>query len=183
MLNEGISRYQELEEDPFEPIDFAKMRVGLRTVDDVLINLGSYKKVNANYGNKNFVLNAIYKNDYATLREISNYFYESSGIYYRLCRYLAFLFRYDWYLTPYSNDIEKENENKLLKDVSNALLYLDNSDVKRVCGNIALDIIREGVYYGILIDFGDKFAIQKLPASYCRNRYFSGPMPIIELNL
>ena len=48
------------------------MRVVLRKVEDALINLGSYRKVNPNYGNKNFVLQAIYKHDYDTLREISN---------------------------------------------------------------------------------------------------------------
>lgn len=159
------------------------MRIGLRSVDDVLINLGAYKKINPNYGDKRFVLNAIYKHDYKTLREISNYFYESSGIYYRLCRYLAFLYRFDWYVTPYVVDVNKEKEDKVLKDFSKVLLYLDKSDVKRVCGNISLDIIKEGVYYGIIVDFGDRFAIQKLPANYCRSRFFSGPNPVVELNL
>jgi hypothetical protein len=84
------------------------MRIGLRKVDDALINLGSYRKVNPNYGNKNFVLQAIYKHDYDTLREISNYFYEANGIYYRLCRYMAYLYRYDWYVTPFVIDAEKE---------------------------------------------------------------------------
>ena len=101
------------------------MRVGLRTVDDVLINLGTYRNINRNYGDKKFVLRAIYRHDYRTLREISNYFYESSGIYYRLCKYLAFLYRFDWYVTPYIVDIKKENQDKLLRDFSKVLLYLD----------------------------------------------------------
>lgn len=159
------------------------MRVGLRTMDDVLINLGTYKKINTNYGDKKFVLNAIYKHDYKTLREISNYFFESSGIYYRLCKYMATLYRFDWYITPYIIDIDKEKEDKILKDFSKVLLYFDKSDVKRICGNVALDIIKEGVYYGIIVDFGDRFALQKLPATYCRSRYFSGSNPIVELNL
>lgn len=153
-------------------------------MDDVLINLGTYNKVNANYGDKKFVMKTIYRHDYRTLREISKFFYESSGIYYRLCRYLAFLYRFDWYITPYIIDIEKEkSSNKLLKDFSEALLYLDKSEVKRLCGNIALDIIIEGVYYGIIVDFGDRFSVQKLSADYCRSRYYSGPDPIVELNL
>ena len=65
--------------------------MGLRSVDDALINLGTYKKINRNYGDKKFVLNAIYKDDYRTVREIYNYFYDSSGIYYRLCKYVEFL--------------------------------------------------------------------------------------------
>lgn len=161
--------------------NYAKMRVGLRTVDDISVNLSSYKKINRNYGDKQFVLNAIYKHDYRTLREISNYFYESNGIYYKLCRYLATLYRYDWYVTPYINN--GDNNKKILKDFSDVLLYFDNSDTKRVCGSLALDIIKEGVSYGIITDFGDRFAVQKLPPAYCRSRYYSGPYPVVELNL
>jgi ubiquinone/menaquinone biosynthesis C-methylase UbiE len=140
-----------------ESVDYAKMRVGLKTMDDISVNLGSYKKINSHYGDKKFVLNAIYKHDYKTLREISNYFYESSGIYYKLCRYLAYLYRYDWYVTPYI--VEGKSSNKILNDFSKVLLYLDKSDVKRVCGNLALDIVKEAVSYGLIVDFGDKFGV------------------------
>lgn len=146
--------------------DFAKMRVGIRTVNDALVNLGNYRKVNKNYGNKEFVMRAIYNHDSKTLIDISNYFYESSGIYQRLCKYLATLYRLDWYVVPYSIDLSKDQQDskKLLKDFSKVLLYLDQSQIKRVFSNITLDIIKEGVFYGIIVDFGNKFAIQKLPA-------------------
>ncbi len=158
--------------------------MGLKTMDNVLVNLGSYKKINSNYGDKKFVLNAIYRHDYKTMRDISNYFYESSGIYHRLCDYLATLYRYDWYVTPYVDTIGKDkNNNKLMNDFSKVLRYLDNSNVKRVCGKLALEIIKEGVYYGIIMDFGDKFGVQQLPSTYCRSRFFSGVDSIVELNL
>lgn len=35
----------------------------------------------------------------------------------------------------------------------------------------------------MLVDFDDKFAIQQLPADYCRTRFSSGVVPIVELNL
>lgn len=101
-------------EEDMAPRDYAKMRVGIRTVDNALVNLGTYKKVNPNYGDKGFVLNAIYRHDYKTLREISEYFFESSGIYYRLCKYLATLYRYDWYVTPYFTDVSKEKKIRFL---------------------------------------------------------------------
>lgn len=185
MIDDGTYAYQEegSDENPFESVNFSKMRVGLRTMDDVLINLNANRKVNRNYANKTYVLNCIYRHDFTTLREISKYFYESNGIYYRLCRYMAFLYRYDWYVTPYIDDIDKEKEDKLLKDFSKVLLYLDKSSVKHICDNIALSIMREGAYYGILVDFGDRFALQDLPASYCRQRYFSGSDYVVELNL
>ncbi len=62
-------------------------------------------------------------------------------------------------------------------------MYLDNSEVKRTCGDIALEVVKSGVYYGYIMDLGDRFALQKLPATYCRSRYFCGTDPIVELNL
>ena len=69
--------------------DFAKMRVGAKTLDDAIIKLGTYREVNENYGNKGYILNAIKKHNYEQLRDISAYFYEASGIYQRMCKYLA----------------------------------------------------------------------------------------------
>lgn len=182
MIQNGFSDH-ELIEEQYEPLDFAKMKVGLRTVGDATLNLSSYRKVNKDYGDKEFVLRAMYKHDYKTLREISNYFYEASGIYYRLCRYMAFLYRYDWFVTPFMTDANKVNENKLLNDFAKVLSYLDSSNVKKLCGDIALEIMKSGSYYGCVVDFNDKFAIQQLPSSYCRGRYFCGTIPVVELNL
>lgn len=165
------------------PVDFAKMGVGLQKIDDALINLSVYKKINPSYGNKLTVLKAIYDHNYAEMREISNYYYENSGIYQRLCKYLAAMYRYDWFVTPYLVDVEKEKANKVLKDFAKVLSYLDYSYLKRLFFNIALDVIKEGIYYGIIMDFGDYFSIQKLPADFCRSRYSSGITPIVELNL
>ena len=167
----------------FDTQDYAKMKVGLRTLDDAILRVGSYQRVNPRFGNKDFVLNAMYKHNYDEMREISEYFYESSGIYYRLCRYLAFLYRYDWYITPFCLDTSKENTDKMMKDFANALRYLDRSEIKRICGDIALEVMKRGVYYGYILDFGDRFGLQQLPTAYCRNRFYNGPDPIVELNL
>ena len=59
-----------------ESMDYAKMRVGLKTVDDAIMNLGTFKKINNNFSNKEFILRAINNHDYNTLREISNYYFE-----------------------------------------------------------------------------------------------------------
>lgn len=139
-------------------LDYGKIRVGLKTLDDAVMNLGVHRTVNSNYGNKAFILNAIGKHEYSTLREVSNYFYEASGIYQRMCKYLAFLYRYDWFVTP---QIIKEGgkESKVLNDFAKALNYLDNSDIKRLFGNIALEVVKSGSYYGCILDLNDKFTI------------------------
>lgn len=183
MIENGISDRPDVA-DERDFLDFSKMKVGLRTIGDAIIDVGSYKRANRNYGDKDYVLNAISKQNYDTLRNISAYFYESSGIYYRLCRYMAFLYRYDWYVTTFMIDsVGKVNQNKVLNDFSKVLLYLDNSNVKKLFGDIALEIMKSGVYYGCIVDLDDKFAIQQLPAAYCRSRYYCGTIPVVELNM
>ena len=173
-----------VEDDAFIERDFSKMKIGLRTVGDALIDVGSYKQVNKNYGDKQFVLGAISKRDNKTLRAISNYFYQSSGIYKRLCDYLAYLYRYDWYVDTYEIGEGKANTNKMLKDFAIVLEYMDNSNIKLLCGNIALEIMKNGCFYGCLVQFADRFGVQQLPADYCRSRFTTGAgTPVVELNM
>lgn len=157
------------------------MKVGMRNLDDAVMNLSIYKKINNKYGDKEFVLKAINKHDYKTLREISNYFYESSGIYERLCKYLAYLYKYDWFVTPFVTS--NKDEAKVLTDFSKVLNYLDRSNIKKIFGDIALEVVKNGAYYGYLLDLGDNFTLQQLPNDYCRSRFSQGNNPAIELNL
>ena len=76
--------------------EFNKIRVGAKTLDDAILDLGDYKKINPRLANKQTVLKAIDDGDLKTMREISDFFYKTSGIYSRLLRYLAFMYRYDW---------------------------------------------------------------------------------------
>ena len=54
-------------------------------------------------------------NDVEKLREISDYFYKTSGIYQRVCNYAATMYRYDWYVVPEVYD-EKIKEEKIVGD-------------------------------------------------------------------
>jgi hypothetical protein len=71
-------------------------------------------------------------------------------MYQRVCDYFAYLYRYDWYVVPEVYD-ESVKEEKILKDFSKILNYLDNSYLKKLFGEIALNVIKEGCYYGYLI--------------------------------
>lgn len=75
--------------------DFNKIRVGTKTLEDAIYQLGDYKKVDKRLADKKNVLEAINSCNYETMREISNFFYKTSGIYQRLCRYMAYMYRYD----------------------------------------------------------------------------------------
>jgi hypothetical protein len=92
------------------------------------------------------------------------------------------MYRYDWYIVPeiYNQEIKEE---KIIQDFVKILNYLDNSYVKKVCGDIALSVIRNGAYYGYMVDSGNGLMLQELPASYCRTRYSIGNNPAIEFNM
>ena len=84
-------------------------------------------------------------NDVEKLREISDYFYKTSGIYQRVCNYFATMYRYDWYVVPEVYDESGKNE-KILKDFTKILNYLDNSAIAKNCADIALGVIKNGAY-------------------------------------
>ena len=78
------------------------------------------------------------RKDYPLLREISNYFFEVSGMYERLVKYFAGLYRYDWYITPYVIEENEKKNDKILKEFSEALDYFDHAGVKKLCQDVAL---------------------------------------------
>ncbi len=168
--------------EPHNVVDFSKIKVGLKTLQDAVVDLNSYKKLNPRLGDKEEVLRAINSCDYKTMRDISNFFYKTSGIYSRLCRYMAYIYRYDWMLTPYiiSNSI---NNDKILDGFHKALTYLDNFEIKRYLGEVALKVIKNGCYYGYLIPQTNKMIVQELPPKYCRSRFNVNNKPAVEFNM
>ena len=50
-------------------------------------------------------------------------------------------------------------------------------------GSIALEIIKNGCYYGYIVPSTERLVLQPLPANYCRSRYFIGDNPAVEFNM
>jgi hypothetical protein len=162
--------------------DFSKIKVGIKSLDDAVYQLGDYKRINPRLADKQTVLKAMHTGDLETMREISNFFYKTSGIYSRLCRYMAYLYRYDWMVTPYVNG-DKVSNDKVLDGFNKSLQYLDNFEVKRFCGEVALKVIRNGCYYGYLVPQANRMVVQELPPKYCRSRFSVNQRPAIEFNM
>ena len=183
---------------PIDPntgmIDFSKIKVGVKTLEDAVINT-SLKRVGGNFTDKEFVLNALHRRDITKLRAISNFYYDTSGIYKRLCRYLAYLFRYDWYVVPYiyggdtypvdseKGDVGAKDVNKILDGFFKTLRYLDNFRAKLVLGDIALKVIKNGSYYGYITHGTNSPSVQELAVEYCRSRYKKDNKPVVEFNM
>lgn len=163
-------------------IDYSKIKVGAKTLEDAVLDFGIYKKINPRCADKKTVLRAIDNYDLKAMREISDFFYKTSGIYNRIIRYMAFMYCYDWYVTPYVNDENYKNE-KILDGFYKCLQALDNFDVKKTLGEIALKVLRNGAYYGYKIEQGNSIVLQELPPNYCRSRFSQGNKPAVEFNM
>lgn len=169
--------------NPFVPVDFSKVQIGTKKVEDAIYELGDFKKANPRFGDKKVVLDAIQRSDYNLMRDISNFYYKTSGIYNRLCRYMAYMYRYDWYVTPYINSDSAKDE-KVLDGFNKTLMYLDNFGAKKFFGEAALKVLRNGAYYGYIIKNVDRATIQELPPKYCRSRFTAATgQPLVEFNM
>ena len=170
--------------------DYGKIKVGIKTLEDAILNLGSYKKIRDHrfgFFDKFAVMKAIADKDYRALRVISDYFYRTNGIYQRIVNYYATMYRWDWYTTPVIYD-EKVLENekdctKITNEFFKALNYLDNTHIKKLCGDISLKVVKYGVCYGYIIEGENGILFQELPPEYCRCRYYVNNLPAIEFNM
>ena len=98
------------------PTTYGKIKVGVKTLNDATLALGNLAMTNRNYGNKAVILKALAEQDVSALREISNYFYRTSGIYQRACNYFATMYRYDWYITPENYTSPDMKEDKIIAE-------------------------------------------------------------------
>ena len=180
--------------------DFSKIKVGIKTLNDAVISLGQYKRINPRLGDKQEVLRAINTGNINKMIDISNFFYKTSGIYSRLCRYMAYLYKYDWFITPYIKGCEglldpdsglgsmetSEEDKEKRKQFANffkVLKFFQAFEVKRFCGEVALKVIRNGCYYGYILPQNNKVVVQQLPVKYCRSRFKINNRPVVEFNM
>ena len=179
-----VARQDAIHEKGFDmgQTQFGKIKVGVKTLDDAVLNLGEIRSASKNRFDKATIFKALAENDVAKLREISGYFYKTSGIYARACNYFANLYRYDWYVVPeiYGDNVSTD---KVVKDFSKILNFFDNSYIKKTCGDIALTVIKYGAYYGYVVPSTHGLVLQELPIKYCRVRYNIGGRPAVEFSM
>ena len=162
--------------------EYGQIKSGTKQLADAVINLGAIEKSTKGYVSKGVVLKALFDNDVAKLREISNYFYKTNGIYKRLCNYVATMYLYDWYVVP---EVYKEGTKgeEIIKDLHKVLNFMDNSYISKICGEMALGVVKNGAYYGYLVPTSTGVIVQELPINYCRARYNVGNLPAVEFNM
>lgn len=158
------------------------MKIENKTFDNVALDLRAMSRSAYKYFSKEDILKAAAAKDYVKMREISEWFYDNNGIYKRICHYFANLYRYDWYITP--NIIDKTvKTEKIEKDFYTILNFLDNSNIKITCGNIALETVKYGAYYAYIIPSSTGLVLQQLPVNYCRSIYYCNNKPLVEFDM
>lgn len=164
-------------------IDFSKIKIGGKVLENAVLDIGTLNPERRPYITKGAIIKALADKDLPTLRLISDYFYQTSGIYYRVCNYFAELYRYDWYVVASVLDDSEKTINKIVSEFNKTLNYLDGSYIKKMCGDIALNVVKNGCYYGYVVNTPTGITIQDLPHNYCRSRYKINGMPAVEFNL
>lgn len=169
---------------PRSDLEYKKIKVGVKSLDDATLNLGSLFKAlpRNNYINKSYILKVIAENNIDELRNISHFYYNINGIYRKVCDYAAFLYRYDWYVAADVIDTSVKEE-KVDKEFHRILNFLDNSHIRKICGDIALSVVQEGCYYGYIVPNPDGLVLQQLPVKYCRSRYSVNGSPAVEFDM
>lgn len=95
---------------------------------------------------------------------------------------MAYLFRYDWIVTPFVVEQETD-QKKLIQNFDKVLRFLESCQIKKILGEMALKVVRNGCYYGYIVRNGDQASIQELPVKYCRSRYSVNGKPAVEINM
>jgi hypothetical protein len=144
--------YAEPNNIPEEYVDtYGKIKVGVKQLEDAILELGTLKLPRLSFCNKKDIMDALIRKDHRKLKAISDFFYAASGIYQSVCNYLAYLYRYDWYIYP-ENVKESANPNNVIEEYTRLLTYLDGTYIKKMCGDIALKVIKYGAFYGYIVD-------------------------------
>ena len=169
------------DESPYN--NYARIKIGNKAYDDATLDLKILKKQKEKYYlHKETVLRALAENDICTLRDISNYFYRTNGIYQKVVNYYATMYRFDWFITPQILT-ENYNQDKVVTEFIKQLDYFDASDIKQLCSDWSLMVIRDGVYYGYVYEGTNQILVQDLPWQYCRSRYKIGNRPAVEFDM
>lgn len=166
--------------------NYGKVRLGNgknNQANDASVNLKSLDALNSPYTDKETILNALKNKDLTTLRAISDFYFDINGIYKRACEYIAYLNRYDYFLTPYVKHGNKVDKKKELNGFHSAIQYLDNSNLRQLFSDKSLEIVKHGSYYGYKVDSEERIILQDLPVDYCRSKYNINGKPAVEFNM
>lgn len=103
---------------------------------------------------------------------LSRNYFEKGGFYQRLLMHYATLLKYANILIPNPGFGKNLSETYIQKKYFNATNFLDNARLPKLFTHIAIKVLRDGSYYGVIQEVTDKsISILDLPIFYCRSRF------------
>lgn len=117
------------------------------------------------------------------LREVSNYFFITSGQYRRLIQYFTNILTFDYLIIPKVKKPELLNSDRFDRDYQFILDYTDNSYIEETERYITFITLLDGVFYGYERQMDSVISIQQLPPQYCRSKFKINGTYGIEFNL
>ena len=119
------------------------------------------------------------------LRNLSQSYWDLSGLYKRMLIYMANMLTYDLLIVPKAFSDKKPDKNKVLNNLTGACNFLDSLHLEKELSRIMTIMLQDGVYFGFFKDCGNnKYIFQDLNPAYCRTRYKSAnDLPVLEFNL
>lgn len=149
-----------------KPFKFEKIREGIYAIDmDYIVSTNATYTIDQ-------VQTALNNKDVATLREMSQNFYVSSGEYRRMVDYMANVHTYRNMVTPVMIG-ERSTMKEFDKYHIQVMDYIAQAYIEETCAYITGVVIRDGAFYGYERIMSDgSIIMQELPAKYCRSRYY-----------
>ena len=103
---------------------------------------------------------------------LSRNYFERGGFYWRLLMHYATLLKYTGLLIPNPSFGKNLSESYITKKYYNATSFLDTAKLPKLFTHIAIKVLRDGSYYGVIQEVTDKsISILDLPIFYCRSRF------------
>lgn len=117
--------------------------------------------------------------------ELSRYFFSQTGIYSRILLHYATLLKYVGLLIPNPSFGKSLSEPYIFRKYDNAADFIDQIQLKNIYTKIALAVLRDGSYYGVVQSITKKtLSLIDLPIFYCRTNFKDlAGRDIIEFNV
>lgn len=91
---------------------------------------------------------------------LSEFFFQTNGLYKRIIVHYATFLTYSWILVPYLKKRKFEISEKTIADAYyNAADFCSSFQIERKCALFAKDVLVKGAYYGLVRDEGDNLVI------------------------
>lgn len=102
------------------------------------------------------------------LREVSNFMYEHSGHYKRLCNFFSYMSKLPYLALPYKLKSKEIDNGKFLDSYKKVIDYLEVMSIKQEYQKVIATMVREGISYNYEYSTPDSYFLKKLDPNYCK---------------